>query len=1371
MFKTMLQRLTEPRRRVRRRKPIQRRLRMERLDKRELLAADINSIAGAVYQDLTGDGLTPDDERLAGVQVRLFRDGGDGVFGGDDIEIATQTSDAMGEYLFENLETGLYFLEQLSAPPGLAIPEPLAVDLTRNTTQTIDSFDQTDMILTASETTPAQSLFSAAPDALGGSRKFELNYQEGPSSIQLEVNTGNERVALSSSNATFGSAILRYDGDTSGIELVPDGLGGTDLSINDPEAGFLLQVYRNIFVADQEFSLIVYSGADQYSRMDRAFNPELEFINSDYLDFVRFADFTDEVGPLGPADFTDVGAIELVLHNAPDQNIRVSIFEAVASNHVIANLQNLATGDDLDLGIVKSLESVDIGVAGGRTATFRITVTRDGLTDATGVTIVDTLPTGMTFNSIGSVGDPQLPPAAVTGISEEGNEVTILLADIPAGAEPIEFLLIADIEDNVTGELTNSVVISSNEDDNQPDNDDSSAVVTLPTTDLSLTKSIQTSAGEPIPSGEVQTGDTIVYRLEVSNAGPDDATGVIVTDTLPADVTFIGATIDGGPTGEGISFDAQTGELIAEVGTVADGVTAVILVTVSVNPDADGLVTNAAQVTNVPGTDPDLENNTSSVETSVVRAVDLAITKALGAGSTEAFGGVVTYEITVSNDGPGDARGFTVTDVLPAGMTYLADSFENQGSGVSIAVSGQTLTFDGVPLASGDSVSFSFDALIDQEAPASLANSATVVAFVDDDLMDVDIDPSNNVAPEVVVDPTRNVDLTVTKSDGLAAGEVHIPGQPLVYTIIVTNQGVSDAVNVNVVDTLPAGVMATSITVDELQVQDNNPDQGILSFTIPSVAAAGGSVTVEITTNVGSALSGSITNSVTISGGGVNDPPEGNSATVTTELEALVDVGVALTGPETAVPGDGTIEYTLVIANTGPSVASDVSVVYFLPAGVNLQSVTLDGAAVTPTVEDDEVEFVIPQLLVGEANARTAVFTVAIDSSATGVIENEVVIFAEGNENEDDYFAKLETTLTPIADIGVSVTASTVPPATVDRDSEVTFTIDVVNVGPSDAAEVDLEFTLPAGLSFVSGSGPGGALTADGQVVSVDIGAFAADGGGSAATLSFTVVAAVDSAASGTLTSSAVVSTATDQGPDAQPNEDTAAIQVTDPQAGTTVTGVVFLDLNDNNVQDGDEDPLPGLTVNLRDADTNAVVQSATTDANGEYQFTAVDPGDYEIEVLTTPQFTGNTANPNAVLTNIAVAEAAVVAPPIGLQRVSASESVISGTVFLDLNGNGVLDANEGRAGGLMVRLLDQSGNTVLQSTHTNHVGQYRFDAVAPGDYIVEVVGTDVFTGDAGNPNSQKAAQVSNSDITVDFPLQDNVLSKRNGPFLFSNTL
>ena len=71
MFKTILQRLTESSRTIRRRKPIRRRLRMERLDKRELLAADINSIAGAIYHDLTGDGLTPDDDRLAGVQVRL----------------------------------------------------------------------------------------------------------------------------------------------------------------------------------------------------------------------------------------------------------------------------------------------------------------------------------------------------------------------------------------------------------------------------------------------------------------------------------------------------------------------------------------------------------------------------------------------------------------------------------------------------------------------------------------------------------------------------------------------------------------------------------------------------------------------------------------------------------------------------------------------------------------------------------------------------------------------------------------------------------------------------------------------------------------------------------------------------------------------------------------------------------------------------------------------------------------------------------------------------------------------------------------------------------------------------------------------------
>ena len=79
-------------------------LRFESLETRSLLSATVlPSISGIVYQDLTGNGLTSNDSRLANVTVNLLRDGGDGVFegknpGSDDTLVGTATSDANGKY-------------------------------------------------------------------------------------------------------------------------------------------------------------------------------------------------------------------------------------------------------------------------------------------------------------------------------------------------------------------------------------------------------------------------------------------------------------------------------------------------------------------------------------------------------------------------------------------------------------------------------------------------------------------------------------------------------------------------------------------------------------------------------------------------------------------------------------------------------------------------------------------------------------------------------------------------------------------------------------------------------------------------------------------------------------------------------------------------------------------------------------------------------------------------------------------------------------------------------------------------------------------------------------------------------------------------
>jgi uncharacterized repeat protein (TIGR01451 family) len=169
------------------------------------------------------------------------------------------------------------------------------------------------------------------------------------------------------------------------------------------------------------------------------------------------------------------------------------------------------------------------------------------------------------------------------------------------------------------------------------------------------------AGASPEPVG---AGTTLTYTLNVSNAGPSQATSVSVTDTLPAGTTF------GSASGAGWTCTG-TGPVTCTLPSL--GVAAASPITVAVTAPAEaGAILNSATVSSATN-DPTSGNNTATTTSNVFARADLSIGQS-GAPAAICTGQPITYTLSVSNAGPSTATSVSVADTLPAGASFVSSS-------------------------------------------------------------------------------------------------------------------------------------------------------------------------------------------------------------------------------------------------------------------------------------------------------------------------------------------------------------------------------------------------------------------------------------------------------------------------------------------------------------------------------------------------------------------------------------------------------------------------------------------------------------------------------------------------------------------------
>ena len=430
---------------------------------------------------------------------------------------------------------------------------------------------------------------------------------------------------------------------------------------------------------------------------------------------------------------------------------------------------------DADLRLAKTANPG--AVLRGHTTTFTLTATNDGPSTAVGATVSDPLPAGLQFVS------------ADSGCTEASGTVTCDLGDLASGASTSRQVVVRGL---TNGTWTNTAAVASTTHDRDHGNDAASAdVIVGPRTDLRITK----TAPATVPAGGALT-----WTLKVENQGPDDATGVTITDPLPAGVAFRSADTPCTETG---------GTVRCAIGALAGGAAATVTITADAPVAlADRSLANTATVTGDQG-DGDPSDDTATTTTLVGPAADLQVAKE--GPATAAAGGTITWKVTVMNRGPSVATGATVTDELPAGLTPVGAT-PDQGS---CTLAGATFTCALGTLPIGASTQVLVTARTEAAAVGTtVTNSAAVTG------QQPDPDPENNRATASATtltsgtgagdagggDPSAGgsspgARLTIRKT--VSARRV-AAGQRLVYWVTVTNTGSGTARGLRTCDRLPA---------------------------------------------------------------------------------------------------------------------------------------------------------------------------------------------------------------------------------------------------------------------------------------------------------------------------------------------------------------------------------------------------------------------------------------------------------------------------------------------------------------------------------------------------------------------------------------
>lgn len=654
----------------------------------------------------------------------------------------------------------------------------------------------------------------------------------------------------------------------------------------------------------------------------------------------------------------------------------------------------------------------------------------------TNLSLADSLPNGLSFASVQS----GAPAWSCTGSGQAVNcQLTQSLA--PGGSAP-PLVLRTTPQSGVGGQtLTNQATVSSAQ----------LAPVSAEST-VSFGTALDATATLSVNQNPVASGATFSYFLGISAAGtiPVGSTAVL---TLPTNVSL--SSIPGG-SGWSCAGSGQT--VSCNRTAVANTVTPTAEIQVTAPQVGSPTTVTASATVSLPGNfDPNPAPTSLPV---TINALPPLIELLKTGPASVTAGSEFEYVLLVRNAGVFAISGLRVRDPLPAGVGLVAVN----GAGCNVL--GTTVECL-LSLAPGAAQNISLRVVAPSE-PGSVTNTARA-EFGEEGFVESSVQTSITAAPRADVAAAKSVDL-----------EQVLPGGRLTYAVTVSNVGNVIAQDVELVDTLPAGVRVVSVSPAGCQVG------AVVRCTVGPLAA-GERQSYTIIVDVANEASGVLTNAVRVSAGGEQNLSN-NEASVSTRVQPpatpMADLAIsAQVSPAAYAGADAELVFRASLRNQGPDPAQGVQVVVQLPAsGLLVQSAQFGGQACALGTGGGSCS--IGALASGaqvDGEVRVRLSSALPQVAARFGVGAQTMDPVPSN-NSADAMASLVAQPPRAADLALTLNG----PAQVRLGEQFTLTAGITNKGPQAANSVRLTGTLPAALRFVSAAGAA-TCTQSGQTLRCDL--------------------------------------------------------------------------------------------------------------------------------------------------------------------------------------------------------------------------------------------------------------------------------------------